>query len=72
MRTREDDIQAVIDGVLDIDPNYFEPRCGPEEYTCPFCGGCVIGTNYGSVKTMQDITHDMSCAWLIAKDLNTK
>jgi len=69
--TREADIQKLIDGVLETQPEFWDNPNGGYEHTCPFCGANRSvggGTNIGMV----DLEHDTKdCIYLIAMDLNT-
>lgn len=69
--TREEDIQKVIDGILNITPNFWDNPNGGYEYSCPFCNGEKTIEGNELPPTMKDIEHDIDCIWLIAQDLNT-
>jgi hypothetical protein len=69
--TREDDINKLIDAVLEISAVFFDNPNGAYEVSCPFCGGIKYFGGNVSTPTMTDIKHDLNCAYLIAKDLNT-
>ncbi len=69
--SREQDIQELIKQVLDISPEYTENHNIGDYWECPFCE--EISCSYLRTNCeMNDIKHDQNCAYLIAKDLNTK
>ena len=66
IRTREDDIEELVQGVLDVSSVYKMRPHAIDLYVCPFC-------DEGSYESSMDsINHEQYCPYLIAKDLSTK
>jgi hypothetical protein len=70
MSTREEDIISLCNSVMDMTLDFYDNPNGPYEYTCPLCGAEEDGDIYHA-PTMATIKHDLSCGYLIAKDLLT-
>ena len=71
--SREDDIQALINGVLELGEtaDYYESDYR-WEYTCPLCYANIDAYSISNAKeAMKEIPHEHDCIYLIAKDLNT-
>tara|TARA_R110000868_G_scaffold109965_1_gene298480 strand:+ start:341 stop:550 length:210 start_codon:yes stop_codon:yes gene_type:complete len=66
MNERDKDIITVLKAVLDIQPSNNYSSNGNWS-TCPFCYNHV---NY-ETDDIKDITHLLTCPYLIAKDLTT-
>ena len=67
MEPREKDIQELCRQVLDVICHYSpSSSMNAKENTCPFCGA----DGYWN-QDINEIEHDMNCAYLIAKDLST-
>lgn len=65
--SREKDIQELCRQVLNCQPEvYYNPN-GADITTCPFC----INKVENSSGDMEEISHDINCAYNIAKDLST-
>ena len=73
MEQLEKDIQKLCKCVLNIEPNTYDNPNGCYETTCPFCNAYDSrGGGKGSIwATMNELKHDIDCAYLIAKDLST-
>lgn len=69
--SREKDISLLIKACVDIDSTYEYNLDHQDRISCPFCY-CYLETHYDLNEGMNDITHGDECAYLIAKDLNTK
>jgi len=67
MNEREKDIQRLCMQVLNANPNTCYNPNGADETTCPFCSKSVYFVN----AEMNEINHDVHCAYNIAKDLST-
>lgn len=65
--SREDDIQELCKQVLESSSSSSVNGNGWDESRCPFCG--VIKYEWSA--SMEDLEHDLTCAYLIAKDLST-
>lgn len=69
--TREDDINTLINAVINI-PSVIHYRPNhADESTCPFCHKTKYFAGNQNEPDMSEIEHDVNCAYLIAKDLNT-
>lgn len=65
--TRDEEILKLCKGVLNASPSvYYNPN-GADDSTCPFCGAKVLWAD----AEIEDINHDLDCAYLLAKDLST-
>jgi hypothetical protein len=68
---REEQITELCKKVVNVIPEFYDNPNGGYENTCPYC----YKMGYGDYKriqiSMEDIEHDVNCAWLIAKDLLT-
>lgn len=74
MEQREKDIQKLCDTILSFGIDKYDNPYGGYESTCPFCGvkeSRFDGDGIDIWASMQDLTHDQDCAYLIAKDLST-
>ena len=69
--TYEDDVKNIVAQILELQPEYWDNPNGGEEATCPFCRNKTY-CHWSEDTSMEDINHDLGCAYLIAKDLNTK
>lgn len=64
---REKDILELCNQVLRMNPSVWYNGNGPDESTCPLCGESV---RYADAD-INEISHSINCAYLIAKDLST-
>jgi len=64
---RELELQKLCSAVINANPSFYDNPNGGYENTCPFCGNI----SYGQYLYMNDIVHELGCAYLIAKDLST-
>lgn len=63
---REKDVQGICSAILNMSPVSVNNMSGPDYSYCPMC--YKEGNYHGDI---QDIKHELSCAYLIAKDLST-
>ncbi len=64
---RDKDILKLCKKVLSASPSWSYNPNGADYNTCPFC----YKERYGESCDMEDIEHDIDCAYFIAKDLST-
>ena len=69
MKTREDDIIELCKQIVNLNTvySYLDTMQGGDIYTCPICG--TEDTNNKKQLRMKDLSHEMDCGYLIAKDL---
>lgn len=66
---REKDILKLCEAVLATSLIFWDNPHGGYEYSCPFCRKMEDGPpDYFPIS---ELTHDLDCAYLIAKDLTT-
>lgn len=65
--SREKDIDELCFKVLNLSPSFTYSANGPDRSSCPFCHE-YVNHDDGS---MEEIEHDRTCGYLIAKDLMT-
>jgi hypothetical protein len=68
---RDKDVLKLAKAVFDMSPEYWDNPNGAYESKCPFCGAVVYGGGEKPWADMSEITHETTCAYLIAKDLQT-
>jgi hypothetical protein len=68
--SREEDIEKLCKGVLEVQLSFYDNPSGPDEYTCPFCQETQYSKG-SETPTMGNFKHDVNCVYLIAKDLLT-
>jgi hypothetical protein len=66
------EVELLVEKVLEVELNFYDNPNGGYEYTCPFCGAIKIIGGREAEPTMNTIKHELDCAYLIAKSLNTK
>jgi hypothetical protein len=73
MEARESDIQKLCLAVLNANANHYDNPNGGYESTCPFCDKTISkgGGKNGEFVDIDEINHELDCAYLIAKDLST-
>lgn len=69
--TREDDIKAVCKAVIETNTTFFDNPNGPYENSCPFCSAKKYSGGEKPYYDMDELKHDLDCAYVIAKDLMT-
>jgi len=68
-KQREKELQELCVQVLSANPDrYYNPN-GADETTCPFCHAKDYSS--GCAADIEDIKHDVNCAYNIAKGLST-
>ncbi len=67
MPNREEDVKLLIEGVLEVQPEYINNSrsMSRDDWQCPFCH------NEGEYESMKKINHKINCTYLIAQDLAT-
>lgn len=68
---REYEIQQVLKAVINANVDSFDNPNGGYENTCPFCCTMTYGNYNHPWLDMHELTHDMNCAYIIAKGLMT-
>lgn len=72
MEQREKDIQLMCKAVLEIGIIFYDNPNGAYESNCPFCNAEELRGGGGNIwADMDELNHDLNCAYLIAKDLST-
>lgn len=64
--------KLLIEKVLNVGLRFYDNPNGGYEYTCPFCRNYVSIRGGEKAPTMKTFNHELDCAYLIAKSLNTK
>jgi hypothetical protein len=71
---REAELQRLLSAILeDGRAEFRDDDYGPYRYSCPFCYKEVNESAFTrGLDAMRFITHDVDCAYLIARDLRIK
>lgn len=68
---READVQMLCNAVLNTSTEFYDNPNGAYESTCPFCGVIEHRGWENNHASIEEISHNSDCAYLIAKDLKT-
>lgn len=71
MDNREKEIQKLCEQVLSATVDFWDNPNGAYENTCPFCGALEERGGKNAYAGMDELKHESSCGYLIAKDLST-
>lgn len=71
---REREVQLLVREILETGTEFDDDPNGPYSWACPFCCAKKEGGRLMWLKgvRMEELEHEQSCAYLIAKGLETK
>ena len=61
--------QELITNILEMSTDFYDNPNGPYEERCPYCDNYKTYQGNENIPTMDDISHDVNCAWILAKKL---